>query len=317
MNVVFMYPGQSSRYPACIEKLLEYDPLAGQVLEHAADILHRDLRREFRPDNLGIFASNQSIQVGIFLTNFIYGRLLARAGVVAAASLGQSLGEYNHLVEIGVLTFQAALRLVASRGALYDQGPAGVMAAVGPIEVEPLEAVLRRIDGPIAISNFNSPTQQVIAGSGAAVEAALAVVEAEHFVQGTIIEPNIAMHTPLFAEVGRRFRPILETAEWGQASKPYLPNVTASPANDPSRETIVALLTEHVYRPVLWRQSIERVAASYPEAIFVEVGARAILFNLLRRQWLPNRKLKVDADIDAPPAIEAVVAALELAGAAP
>jgi malonyl CoA-acyl carrier protein transacylase len=125
------------------------------------------------------------------------------------------------------------------------------------------------------------------------------------------------MHTPLFAEVGRRFRPILEAVEWGLASKPYLPNVTASQVNDPSRERIVALLTEHVYRPVLWRQSIERVAASYPEAIFVEVGARAILFNLLRRQWLPNRKLKVDADVDAPPAIEAVVAALELAGAAP
>jgi [acyl-carrier-protein] S-malonyltransferase len=317
MNIVFMYPGQSSRYPTCIEKLLHYDSLPGQILERAADILHWDLRGEFRSDNPEIFACNENIQVGIFLTNFIYGRLLNRAGVVAVASLGQSLGEYNHLVDIGALTFEAALRLVASRGALYDCGPSGAMAAVGPIEAEPLDAVLRTIDGPVTISNFNSPTQQVIGGARGAVETALAVLETKHFLQGTIIEPNIAMHTPLFAEVGHRFRPVLEAAEWASVAKPYLPNVTATPVNEPSREMIVALLTEHVYRPVLWRQSMEMVAASYPEAIFVEVGARAILFNLLRRQWLPNKKLKVDPDIEAPPAIEAVAAAVAIAGAAP
>jgi [acyl-carrier-protein] S-malonyltransferase len=228
MNIIFMYPGQSSRYPTCIEKLLAYDPLPKRILEQAADVLHKDLRREFSSNNADIFACNQSIQVGVFLANFIYGQILKRAGVVAAATLGQSLGEYNHLLEIGLLTFEAALRLVASRGALYDGGPAGVMAAVGPIEVEPLDAVLRTIDGPVTISNFNSPNQQVIGGRRVPVEAALALLETEHFVQGTVIEPNIAMHTPLFAEVGRRFRPVLEAVEWGSASKPYLPNVTAA-----------------------------------------------------------------------------------------
>ena len=92
------------------------------------------------------------------------------------ASIGLSLGEYNHLLHIGALAFEDALRLVAARGAAYDQGPLGAMAAVFPVdEAAVLDAIERLAPvGIVEIANFNSPSQFVLAGDRAAVDAVLA-----------------------------------------------------------------------------------------------------------------------------------------------
>jgi [acyl-carrier-protein] S-malonyltransferase len=54
----------------------------------------------------------------------------------------------------------------------------------------------------------------------------------------------------------------------------------------------------HVHRPVRWRDSLELLAEQHPDAVFVEVGPRAVLFNLLSRSWLPVQKRKTDSSGD-------------------
>src|SRR5262249_2625061 len=153
----------------------------------------RDLQAHYRSDNPDIFATNRDVQLGMFLANHLFLKSLERVGVCGDVSLGLSLGEYNHLVHIGGLCFADALKLVDARGAAYDAGPDGAMAAVFPLELAELQAVVARAReyGCLEIANLNSPTQHVLSGERAALSAALAILEEEHFVEGVMIEERI------------------------------------------------------------------------------------------------------------------------------
>src|SRR5215204_905002 len=175
MTPVLMFPGQSSRYPAMVERALSLAPEENtDLVREASDLLGRDLLAHYRTDNPDAFAASRDIQVGVFLSNHLHLRSLERVGLTAERSLGMSLGEYNHLVHIGALEFADALRLVDARGVAYDAGPAGAMAAIFPLELSDLESVVSRAreHGVLEIGNFNSPTQHVLSGEREAVEAA-------------------------------------------------------------------------------------------------------------------------------------------------
>ncbi|MEO6575021.1 MAG: hypothetical protein ABIP89_14345, partial [Polyangiaceae bacterium] len=165
-----------------------------------------------------------------------------------------------------------------------------------PLGLDNLSAVIAesRSRGVIEIGNFNSPSQHVVTGEEAAVRYALEIVERDHFAQGLVIEERAPMHSSLFRSVGEELRPHLERAAWRRPFAPYHPNVTATPIAEPTAADFIRCLTEHVHRPVLWRESIEHLVLQHPEAVFAEIGPRAVLFNLLQKRWLKNRKLKTD-----------------------
>lgn len=311
MTVIFMFPGQSSRYPKMLDRLCALSEENRDILEAASALLGRDLGAHYAAEDGG-FRTNRDVQVGVFLANHLHAATLASAGITADLSLGLSLGEYNHLVDIGALPFDEALRLVDARGRCYDAGPKGMMAAVAPIDLDTLRGVLDTIGGrgTVEVANLNSPVQHVIAGHDEAVEAALAILEDEHYVQGVVIERQAPMHTSVFAPVGTAFRPYLAATNWRTPVRHYVPNVLGRPVERPDAGLFIDLLERHVHQPVLWRQSLETLAAAHPDAVLVEVGPRAVLYNLLGRRWLSNRKFRTDDPDDVSGHLDATVRAL-------
>ncbi len=296
---IFLFPGQSSRYPEMLSRLREVAPeeLAATFGE-ASSALGRDLERHYRPDNAGMFVANRDVQVGVFLTNHVHLLALERRGVRAPLSLGLSLGEYNHLVHAGALGFVEALRLVDARGALYDAGPRGEMASVFPLPLPELEEVVARARarGVVEISGYNSPSQHVVAGEPAALAAVAEIARDELACECVTIERHLPMHSSLFAPVGAALAPLLGEARWRAPRLPYLPNVLGAIEPRPSAARLVELLVAHVHRPVLWRASIEAALRRHPDAAFVEVGPRAVLHNLLTKRWVSARRLRTDVD---------------------
>ena len=297
MTLVYMFPGQSSRYPTMLHKLTELHPANRDLLGAASDLLHRDLAAHYQADNPDLFARNRDIQIGVFLANHMFLQILDDAGIRADLSLGLSLGEYNHLVHIGALDFREALLTVEQRGLAYDAGPDGAMASVFPIALEELEEIARRASasGVLEVVNLHSPRQQVLSGEQAALERALQIIEEELYVQATVIERHVPMHCSIFEPVGQSFRRHLEQVTFAAPRLPYLPNRLGREQPDPNRETFIELLATHVHRPVLWRASIDRVVERWPDAVFVEVGPLSVLHNLLDRKWHRNRKLHTDS----------------------
>ncbi len=280
-----------------LQKLTELHPCNSDLLSAASDFLHRDLAAHYRADNSEAFIRNRDVQIGVFLANHMFLQILLSEGIDADLSLGLSLGEYNHLVHIGALDFKSALLLVQERGNAYDAGPRGAMASIFPIALETLEDVVRRVQhlGVLEVVNLNSPKQHVVSGETKALEEALSILEDEHYVQPVIIEKQVPMHCSIFEPVSADFRQALLRAPFQKPRLPYLPNRLGKVCENPSSSTFVELLATHVYRPVLWRKSIDWVISQWPNAIFVEVGPLSVLYNLLDRKWHKNRKFCTDS----------------------
>ena len=300
MAVVFIFPGQSSRYVGMLDKLVDSSPACGRILAEASDLLSWDLGAQFLGGDPNCFRRNVDVQVSVFVANHMHLQTLRSHGIEAGLSLGLSLGEYNHLVHIGALSFADALRLVRSRGEAYDAGPRGSMASIQPISATELEVALQAMATPgqpervLEISNRNSPRQQVISGHSDAVEKAVLRLEQEHYVQAQIIEREAPMHSSLFRSVGDAFRPRLLETNFRAARLPYIPNIVGRLLPGATRREFVEHLQAHVSRPVLWQRSIEAVLARHPDATLVEVGPRTVLYNLLSRKWLKNLRLHTD-----------------------
>jgi [acyl-carrier-protein] S-malonyltransferase len=309
VTLVFMFPGQSSRDPGMFERLLPLHPVNREIFEQASEVLGRNLRKHYQTDNPDVFATNRDVQVGVFLANHMYCESLRAGGLTAAFSLGLSLGEYNHLVHIGALSFEEAIRVVDERGVLYDAGPEGAMASAFPLDHEALAAVVERARarGCLEVAVFNSPAHHVLSGERAALELALDLLEREHFVEGVVIEPRVPMHSSSFEPVGRALSTVLQGVAWKPPAGPYLPNVVGRFVDNPGPADFVTLLSQHVYRPVRWRHSIDVVAAHVEHAVFVEVGPRRVLCNLLNRKWLANLRFPTDPGEEGPASLDELI----------
>ncbi len=258
------------------------------AVERASEVLGRNLLHHYRKENRDAYATNQDVQIGVFMTNHLALQVLEAREIKADLSLGLSLGEWNHLVHIGAVDFETALKAVEYRGKIYDKGPRGAMASVFPIELDELQSIAERAaqGDVLEVVNRNSPRQQVLSGEAHALERALKILDDEHFVSAEIIERNVPMHSSLFEGVGKRFRHHLETIRFNEPKIPYLPNRLARFVHDPT--LFSELLSTHLYHPVEWRKSIDLVAKEHPESVFLEVGPMAVLHNLLDSKWHRN-----------------------------
>jgi [acyl-carrier-protein] S-malonyltransferase len=297
VTLVFLFPGQNSRYPGMVDKLAALDPDNAQLVEFASAVLGRDLRAHFRADNPLQFERNRDVQVGVFLANEMMRATLERAGLDAPFSAGLSLGEYNHLVHIGALAFEDALRLLEARGDAYDAGPHGAMYAVAPVEPGEVEqAIVESASAAeVGIGVHNAPRQCVLSGTVPAIQAVLARLESDAFVEPTLVDAWRPRHSPLYDTVARRFRPELDSVPWRKPRKPYLPNVLGRFEPDPRPRRLCDLLAAHVWRPVFWRQSVDCLDAQVRDPVFVEVGPKRVLYDLLGRRWLARPRFATDS----------------------
>jgi [acyl-carrier-protein] S-malonyltransferase len=295
-SVVYMFPGQSSRRPEMIAGLIHEWPQGAAVLSLASDILERDLAAQFDPANPEIFARNRDIQVGVFIANYIHMLRLEQAGVMAQWSLGLSLGEYNHLVHIGAITFENALPLVEMRGELFETSAPGAMLAIFPIEAEIVQQTIAALGlaDRVAIGLYNAPRQQVLSGDREAVSKIVAALEDEAFLEAVEIEARIPIHSSIMAPVAASFKTTLARAEFQTPHLPYVPNATGRPIVAPSPDMIRELLVKHVVSPVQWRGSVDAVAAEVPHAHFVEAGPGTTLYSMFGRGWSPGRRFVAD-----------------------
>jgi [acyl-carrier-protein] S-malonyltransferase len=155
----------------------------------------------------------------------------------------------------------------------------------------------------------------VLSGETSAIERAVQVLEDEHFLQAVIIERQVPMHSSLFEPVGKSFRAVLEGLDFATPRLPYLPNRHGELHAEPTKADFVDLLSSHVHQPVLWRKSIDLVMQTWPDAVLVEVGPKAVLYNLLDRKWHRGvSKLHTDTNEDKAAHLDEVFASLRSQG---
>jgi [acyl-carrier-protein] S-malonyltransferase len=310
--LAFIFPGQNSRYPAMLEKLVARDRESLRWVERASDILGRDLANHFRAANPAIFDRNRDVQIGVFLANHLHWQNLERAGLSASHSAGLSLGEYNHLVHIGALDFDDAVTLLEARGTAYERGPAGKMAAICPVALDELEPILRDLGlgERLGVAMINTPRQIVLSGEAAAVDAGSARAEDALATETVVIEPSVPMHSPLFQSVADAFGSALERVSWRQPALPYVSNVSGRLESDTAPAMLVDALSRQVSSTVRWRDCVEAIASASHETTFVETGPKAILTGFFGRRWFSPGRYATDAADDFEVRLDALIEGL-------
>lgn len=294
--LVLLFGGQSSRDERMFDRLEAADPVVGaRARRQAEELVGGD------PTD---FATNRTVQISVTAVTLGWLDVANARGLHSAASAGLSLGEYAHLVDIGAIAPDDCLELVERRGRLYDQGPDGAMAAIFPAAWEELAPLVELVANggrtALAPAVFNSPTQTVVAGAREGLATLIDAAEEELYARGVVVEDRIPMHTPLFEPVSKPFRRVLDDAPWkGEARMDYWPNVTAEPTPaDPA--TVRECLARHVFEPVRWHATIDALVATHPDGVFLEVGPRTVLRDLMLRRWHADRDVFAIDDPDLP-----------------
>jgi malonyl CoA-acyl carrier protein transacylase len=110
--------------------------------------------------------------------------------------------------------------------------------------------------------------------------------------------------------VAEKFRTVLDATAFHPPTLDYLPNVAGAPQPQATVKMIREQLAAHVCKPVRWQASIDNLASRLPDAHFIEVGPRAILYNLFGKGWMPGKRSRTDAQENWPEHMQALIGEL-------
>lgn len=230
-------------------------------------------------ENLTLTANQQPALVATGVAAY---RAWAQAtGLTPAYAAGHSLGEYSAHVAAGSLGLTDALKLTRRRGELMQLAvPAGV-GAMSAVMGDPamVQEVLLQIDGVAEIANLNAPTQTVISGEKAAIEAAGAALKARSL-KVIPLRVSAPFHCSLMESARAGLAGDLHAAYCGPMSFPVIANVSAEAVNNPAQ--IAALLERQIVGTVRWVESVQRLADLGAD-LFIEFGQGNVLTGLVKR----------------------------------
>ena len=135
-------------------------------------------------------------QPAMFAIEYALTTLWRSWGVVPAAVIGHSVGEYAAACAAGVFSVEDGLRLIAERGRLMQSLPPGGMMAALFAPINEIEAAIAPMRDRVAIAAINSPGSVVISGETSAVETVLADF-AQRNIIGQRLFVSLAAHSPL------------------------------------------------------------------------------------------------------------------------
>lgn len=286
MSLAFVFPGQGSQSMGMLNELAAEHSIVEQTFQQASDLLGYDLWQLVVDGPEEILNQTDKTQPAMLAAGVaVWRSWQQQTDVKVDFFAGHSLGEYTALVAAGALAFDDAVKLVAKRGELMQQAvPAGqgAMAAVLGLADEDVVSVCEQAAefGLVEAVNFNSPGQVVIAGEATAVNKAAELAKEKGAKRALLLPVSVPSHCALMKPAAEQLADELANVEFSIPQIPVIHNASVTSAQ--STEQIKQLLTQQLYSPVRWVETVQWFAAQSCSHV-IECGPGKVLAGLTKR----------------------------------
>ena len=288
MDVVLLFPGQGAQHPGMGKDLADAFPEARAVFDEADEALGMSLSRVCFEGTADDLRATHTAQPALLVHGAAAWRVTQqRLAPHVRAAAGHSLGEFTAYHAAQSLPVSRASVLVRRRGELMHEAgerrPGAMAALLGELR-EPVEQVCERATadaGEVVPANYNSPEQTVVSGEVAGVERAMELAKAAGAKRAVRLNVSGAFHSPLMKPSAPGLREALVAAGLSDPTFPVYSNVTEQPCT--SAATASDLLLRQLTSPVRWAGLVRNLSASFPNALFVEMGPGNVLTGLMKR----------------------------------
>lgn len=290
-EIVFMFPGQGATYPGMGRGLYGRESMFRDAVDECATLLQGelgfDLRERLFGDDPEALLPTSVMQPATFVVEYALARWWMSQGVVPAAMIGHSVGEFVAATLAGVFDLADALRLVARRGALMQAQPAGSMLSVRL----PADALQSRLPDGVSLAAENSPLASVVAGPSEAVAAFQAQLEGEG-IACRLLRTSHAFHSAMMQPVVEPFRAVVASVRMQAPTLPIVSTVTGE-VLDAATATSADYWARHLREAVRFSPALQTLLDD-PARLLLEVGPRGTL-NALARQQPAVQKQRIAA----------------------
>ncbi len=287
MGFAGVFPGQGSQSTNMLSDLSESYRTVKDTFSEASDALQIDLWAMIQDTNADLLNKTENTQPIMLAAGIAVWRIWQeQSGTLPEVVAGHSLGEYSALVAAEVLPFEQAVRVVRYRAEAMQAAVAegeGAMAAILGLDDESIISICAEASqGDIVQAvNFNAPGQVVIAGNRNAVSRAIVLLKEKGAKRALELPVSVPSHCELMRPAAEKLSSFMTSIAMQKPSLSVLHNVDVCTHDDPS--SIRECLSQQLYQPVRWVETVKQFASHYDAGIILEFGPGKVLSGLSRR----------------------------------
>lgn len=298
MKTAFLFPGQGAQVQGMFKDLYDNYKEVADIMNSADKALNRQITRicfEGTQEELNLTHNTQPC---ILATEIAAANLLSAHSIIPDAVAGFSLGEYAALTVAGVIPKKDIFPIIQYRADLMQgavpAGQGGMVAVIGA-EQSWLEMVCDEIgNDKLAIANYNSPQQIVLAGKTEGVEEFLRIAK-EKKIRALRLPVSVPSHCMLMKKAGEQLRDRLCECKFYSPKIPVYVNYTGEKLG--KIDEVENVLEQQLSNAVQWVKTLNNMREDGIDT-FIECGPGKVLSGLVRKT-LKDVKVMNVADLDS------------------